>query len=424
MILKFKKEIITIILVICMILTISTVSAGDADSQQNSLTAPQSDGKVISGDDLDDWSDDTDDADEGEEDFNGEEDDWDDEDDWDEDDEDDWEDYDDDDYDLSPSKLEVFISGSVYKATTITAKLLDIEDDEDIFGIEDVDIMFMFSNEEYEIVTTDEDGIAKCQVDLPVGSYNVEVYVFDWNDYEDEYDDPESATLDFKITKAKASFAASKLTAAYKSANYLKIKLVNSNTKKPIRNSKVLVKVYTGSKCEKFYGSTDSKGMCKLLSATLSVGTHKVVITSLDDNIDVSNFKTSIKITKSTPVIKVYNYKVGSPFPITLHGKGVVIKDKKTKKPLYNVKVIFKVFTNGKNYKKYTLYTDLKGKCALFTNKYSLGAHKLVASTADSIIKTATKSTKITIKSGEKFTLNGVGNFNVLYSKGTTSISY
>ena len=58
------------------------------------------------------------------------------------------------------------------------------------------------------------------------------------------------------------------------------------------------VKVYTGKKYKTYTLKTSSKGIAKLNTKSLSVGTHKVVVSSANKYCVAKSAKSTIKITK------------------------------------------------------------------------------------------------------------------------------
>ena len=103
-------------------------------------------------------------------------------------------------------------------------------------------------------------------------------------------------TSSIKVSKARTIVKAPKVTAKVKKNKYFKVTVKNKATKKVVKNIKVKVKVYTGKKYKTYTIKTNSKGIAKLNTKSLKVGSHKVVITS-------GNAKYIISA-KSTIVIK------------------------------------------------------------------------------------------------------------------------
>ena len=171
------------------------------------------------------------------------------------------------------------------------------------------------------------------------------------------------------------SLSVSKLSTTYGSGKYFKVKAIDSKTKKPVVNVKLILKVYSGKKYKKITAATDSNGIAKYYASNLGIGTHKVTINVKDSKKFLSKMKYgSIKISKaklkiSAPKITGY-YKESKRYKIA-------VKNRESKKPMKSIKVMIKVFT-GKKYKKYSLKTDKKGIVSFNMKSLPKGKHKVV----------------------------------------------
>ena len=171
------------------------------------------------------------------------------------------------------------------------------------------------------------------------------------------------------------SLSVSKLSTTYGSGKYFKVKAIDSKTKKPVVNVKLILKVYSGKKYKKVTAATDSDGIAKYYASNLGIGTHKVTINVKDSKKFLSKMKySSIKISKaklkiSAPKITGY-YKESKRYKIA-------VKNRESKKPMKSIKVMIKVFT-GKKYKKYSLKTDKKGIVSFNMKSLPKGKHKVV----------------------------------------------
>ena len=103
--------------------------------------------------------------------------------------------------------------------------------------------------------------------------------------------------ISFKINKAKTIVKAPKTTNQFKKSSYFKVALKNKISNKAISNVKVNIKVFTGKKFKTFTVKTDKKGIAKINTKNLKIGNHKVVISSNDNNYQISA-KSMIKIIK------------------------------------------------------------------------------------------------------------------------------
>ena len=171
------------------------------------------------------------------------------------------------------------------------------------------------------------------------------------------------------------SLSVSKLSTTYGSGKYFKVKAIDSKTKKPVVNVKLIVKVYSGKKYKKIIAATDSDGIAKYYASNLGIGTHKVTINVKDSKKFLSKIKySSIKISRaklkiSAPKITGY-YKESKRYKIA-------VKNRESKKPMKSIKVMIKVFT-GKKYKKYSLKTDKKGIVSFNMKSLPKGKHNVV----------------------------------------------
>ena len=189
------------------------------------------------------------------------------------------------------------------------------------------------------------------------------------------------------------SLSVSKLSTTYGSGKYFKVKAIDSKTKKPVVNVKLILKVYSGKKYKKVTAATDSNGIAKYYASNLGIGTHKVTINVKDSKKFLSKMKySSIKISRaklkiSAPKITGY-YKESKRYKIA-------VKNRESKKPMKSIKVMIKVFT-GKKYKKYSLKTDKKGIVSFNMKSLPKGKHKVVINIkSNSKVKSAVLKTYI-----------------------------
>ena len=189
------------------------------------------------------------------------------------------------------------------------------------------------------------------------------------------------------------SLSVSKLSTTYGSGKYFKVKAIDSKTKKPVVNVKLILKVYSGKKYKKVTAATDSNGIAKYYASNLGIGTHKVTINVKDSKKFLSKMKySSIKISKaklkiSAPKITGY-YKESKRYKIA-------VKNRESKKPMKSIKVMINVFT-GKKYKKYSLKTDKKGIVSFNMKSLPKGKHKVVINIkSNSKVKSAVLKTYI-----------------------------
>lgn len=137
----------------------------------------------------------------------------------------------------------------------------------------------------YDDIYTNSKGIAYLKVSkLPVGTYKI---IFNYDD-----DDLDPITTTAKITKAKTTIKAPKVTNKYKKSKYFQVTVKNKATKKAVKNTYVKIKIDKKT----YKVKTNSKGIAKFNTKKLKIGKHKVTITSGNTNYIMS--------AKSTIVIK------------------------------------------------------------------------------------------------------------------------
>lgn len=116
-----------------------------------------------------------------------------------------------------------------------------------------------------------------------------------WDNYYGHYKKP---TAKISKGKIKTDVDADPIAVKYKKNRYFKIKVESRyDDDIPIKKVKLKVKVGTGSKAKTFKVKTNSYGVAKINTRGLKLGTHKVVITSLDKKYDISK-KSKIIVSK------------------------------------------------------------------------------------------------------------------------------
>ena len=191
---------------------------------------------------------------------------------------------------------------------------------------------------------------------------------------------------------SKATVTPTALSTTYDSGKTFNINVVAN--KNPVCGLKLTLKVFTGKSYKTYYATTNAKGIASFKASTLSIGTHKVEITSSGDarygvaktasNIKIAKAKTTVKAPKVTFKVKKSKY-----FKVT-------VKNKATKKAVKSINVKVKVYT-GKKYKTYIIKTNKNGVAQLNTKKLKVGKHKVVISSGNAKYTISAKST-ITIK--------------------------
>ena len=138
------------------------------------------------------------------------------------------------------------------------------------------------------------------------------------------------------VRKIPTKTEADKVAFKYKSKNYFKVKVENRyDDDIPIKNVKVKLKIYTGSKSKTYIVKTNSRGIAKFNTQNLKPGSHKVVITSADDRYKISKVSKIIIGKQYSTVIKAKSTK-------TLKTKDKIALKFKNDFDEKEVKVIFK----------------------------------------------------------------------------------
>lgn len=158
--------------------------------------------------------------------------------------------------------------------------------------LSDISVIFkVFTGAKYKIYreTTDSDGnvVFEIPTKLDAGAHKIQVIVAK----------EIVKTTSIKIDKARTIVKAPKVTNKYKKSRYFKVTIKNKETKKMISNVKVKIKVFTGKKFKTYTVKTNKKGIAKINTKNLKKGTHKVVISSGNNNYKISA-KSAIKIKK------------------------------------------------------------------------------------------------------------------------------
>lgn len=282
--------------------------------------------------------------------------------------------------------LKITQTGSYYGDKKLKIALKNSKTGE---GISNQKIILTFSNSKKVTLWTENGGTVEYSVPFTPGTYSVKAVV------DDEFINTSSQKLsNIKIAKATATISPTKLSTTYASGKYFQVKLINSKTKNGISNAKVTLKVYTGKKYQTVKLTTNAKGIAKYLINSLSVGTHKVIVSNGDKSVSASSKTSSITISQaalSVSASKVTNvYQLSTKYSVT-------VKNKASKKPVSGVQVTFKVYT-GSKYKTITAKTDSNGIASFNTKSLSVGTHKIIIETkASSKFKSASKSSSVAI---------------------------
>ncbi len=273
---------------------------------------------------------------------------------------------------ISASKLSTYYgSGKVFQVKVVASK-------KPVANIKLKLKVYTGSKSKTVSVVTDENGIAKYDGSkLAVGTHKVVITSAESTNLVSAKSKTSSIVIG---PKYKATISASKLSTTYNSGKLFQIKVVAN--KKPVANVTLKLKVYTGSKAKTVYVTTDSNGVAKYIASKLSIGTHKVVVSSNEStNYLTAKSKTSsIVIKKATTNITApkvtNNYKEDQFFTITIINKG-------SGKLVSGLKLTLKIYTN-KTSKTYTVTTDDYGVASFNTKDLSKGTHKVEITTTNS----------------------------------------
>ncbi len=209
---------------------------------------------------------------------------------------------------LNPSKLSTTYASGKY----FNVKVIDNKTKKPVSNVKL--ILKVYSGKKYKnvLVTSDSNGIAKYYASaLTVGSHKVIVNVKDSKKFVSK----KKSSL-IRISKAKLIISAPKITSYYKENRKYKITVKNKESKKPIKNIKVFVKVFTGKKYKKYSLKTDNAGIVSFNMKSLAKGKHNVFV----------NIKDTSKV-KSIQ-LKTYIWTIDRPNLVNLKVNGHVFKVK------------------------------------------------------------------------------------------------
>ena len=232
------------------------------------------------------------------------------------------------------------------------------------------------------LLITDEDGNANYTINS-TGNLNLNAY---YHDTEFNFRDKKcSMPVNLLINPIDIKFNKNFKSREYSIINsYLKVNIVGKYNFNP-SGIKVIFKVFTNKKYTLYYKSTDKTGNVVFkIPKKLDAGIHKIEV--IVDNKIIKT--TSIIIQKSDTIVNAPKMTV--KFKKSKYFK-VVIKNKKTKKALSNVKVKIKIGTGIKS-KTYIVKTNKNGMANINTKNLKIGMHKVVISSGNDNYKISAKS--------------------------------
>lgn len=211
---------------------------------------------------------------------------------------------------------------------------------------------------------SNENGQASFTIpNLAVGIHKVYIYV----------DGEKRAETTIKINSTQTKVTAPATYVKYPKNNKFRMKVLDTKGN-PIKNVLLKVNVYTGKKYKTYTIKTSNYGNAYIQTKTLTIGVHKVIISSENKNYQIS------KTTKI--IVKKANYnKINLSFDSikVMHKKNNYFTVKATNvfgDSVRNVAVKLFVFT-GHSHKTYTVKTNKQGFAKIQTKGLSIGTHKI-----------------------------------------------
>lgn len=174
-------------------------------------------------------------------------------------------------------------------------KLTNTKTQQAIYGA-NVDIKVYVSGGYYQYsAQTGMEGTVQLSLEsLTPGTYKVVISPKDSKNYT-----ASKVTSKIVIKKTPAKLIPTKVTAKQGESKYFKVTVKNTKLNKVISGVKVKIKVYTGKTAKTYTATTNSKGIAQINVKSMSVGTHKVVVTSGDKYCTASAVTSSITIKKA-----------------------------------------------------------------------------------------------------------------------------
>ena len=227
------------------------------------------------------------------------------------------------------------------------------------------------------------DGIASIKVpNLSIGYHKVEIF----------FDNVKRATSYIKVIKSTTKVYAPAKTIKFRKNTSYKIKVLDTHNNY-VKYVILKVKVYTGTKYKTYSLKTNYKGIATFKTSGLSLGTHKIIISTSNKNYKVS--KTSKIVIKRT-VSSITTLKAIASAKTVQKGNSYDIKIVNAyDDPVKKVSLKINVYT-GKKIKAYYATTNTNGIALLKTSTMSLGSHKLII-TSNTKNYRISKSSSVTV---------------------------
>ena len=180
--------------------------------------------------------------------------------------------------------------GTIYYKSAFTAKVTNSKNKKAIYGAK-LNIKFYVSSNRYYNFNgqTGADGKVRLTMNLKPGSYRVVIKGTETKNYK-----APQITTKIVVKKTPTKLTPKKITAKKGAKKYFQVKLTNKKTKKAISGEKVKIKI----KSKTYTVKTNSKGIAKVSTKSLKVGTYKVTTSFSAKYFSSSKAKSTIKITR------------------------------------------------------------------------------------------------------------------------------
>lgn len=179
-------------------------------------------------------------------------------------------------------KLEVNNVDTYYKEQSQLVGYVKDNDDQPV-GNKTVDIRI--NGKTYSRIS-DESGKVSLDINLKANSYDANLSI----------GNATYTSANVNVNKAPATIKASNLNVYVDSDIFFKVKLVNSATNNPLKNVKVLFRVYSDkTKYKDYYSTTDKNGIASL-NKNLKVGTYTIYTYVKDPSVVSKKLKSTYKV--------------------------------------------------------------------------------------------------------------------------------
>ena len=281
-----------------------------------------------------------------------------------------------------------YVFSVVNEATNKTVKLLPMQ-----FKVK------ISSNYTVYNTTTNLSGESSFNINLIAGKYPVIIVTNSENVVKD------SVEKSITINKIQGVLTASNRTIYYGSAATAIIKFTDKKTGKPVVDGLVRVRLYTTS--NKYVNLTfiTNKTGYVVFNAALSVGKHKMIISSVDYNYLATSLTRYVTVLKTTG-------KLSAPKFTTYYGSGKVytikLNNAKNNHPMYGANLNVKIFISSNRYYNYNVTTDGSGTVNFKLN-YKPGTYRVVVTNMDKGFTAKSVTGQFTlVKHPLKYSLNSL----------------